>query len=374
MTHRDPRIQEWEAGLPAPEELIPLTQALIPPDLALAFKIIIDPPSSASDIQNVSEHTLAAHCFFQANSPPSLNDISAHLPSSMHGNHTTTTSFPFVPDTNSLPPLSFLDYGLSSKALKLEARLWNPGADQQQKSVSVGYEDAYGAGLMGVDGKVENGINGSADSSEGGSSMKLRKRLDVDFEDVDSNVGLENSNEDSAARTLKRPRLVWTPPLHKRFVEAVSHLGIKNAVPKTIMQLMNVEGLTRENVASHLQKYRLYLKRMKGLSSEGSSMSDHLFASTPLPLPESAHFLSNHGADLMPFLMPVPMGSIGPAHMVGTLASPFSNVDFNLYNGFNRSVPSQRVPSGDGEYVIDSHTRPSSPQRQVLTLFPPNGT
>ena len=39
-----------------------------------------------------------------------------------------------------------------------------------------------------------------------------------------------------------------------------------NAVPKTIMQLMNVEGLTRENVASHLQKYRLYLKRLQGCS------------------------------------------------------------------------------------------------------------
>ncbi|KAH6558047.1 hypothetical protein KP509_1Z080900 [Ceratopteris richardii] len=67
----------------------------------------------------------------------------------------------------------------------------------------------------------------------------------------------------SGARTLKRPRLVWTPQLHKRFVDAVSQLGIKNAVPKTIMQLMNVEGLTRENVASHLQKYRLYLRRVQ---------------------------------------------------------------------------------------------------------------
>ena len=55
---------------------------------------------------------------------------------------------------------------------------------------------------------------------------------------------------------------MWTPQLHRRLVDAVQHLGINAAVPKTIMQLMNVEGLTRENVASHLQKYRLYLKRL----------------------------------------------------------------------------------------------------------------
>ncbi|KAF8118817.1 hypothetical protein N665_0002s0126 [Sinapis alba] len=96
------------------------------------------------------------------------------------------------------------------------------------------------------------------------------------------------------ARTLKRPRLVWTPQLHKRFVDAVTHLGIKNAVPKTIMQLMSVEGLTRENVASHLQKYRLYLKRMQtGGGGRGGNVgeSDHLFASSPVP----AHFLHPTG-------------------------------------------------------------------------------
>jgi len=39
------------------------------------------------------------------------------------------------------------------------------------------------------------------------------------------------------------------------------------AVPKKILEIMNVEGLTRENVASHLQKYRLYLKRVSGVTS-----------------------------------------------------------------------------------------------------------
>ena len=35
-------------------------------------------------------------------------------------------------------------------------------------------------------------------------------------------------------------------------------------MPKRILDMMNVQGLTRENVASHLQKYRLYLKRLQG--------------------------------------------------------------------------------------------------------------
>mmetsp|Transcript_20045 Transcript_20045/g.65322 ORF Transcript_20045/g.65322 Transcript_20045/m.65322 type:complete len:165 (-) Transcript_20045:37-531(-) len=66
---------------------------------------------------------------------------------------------------------------------------------------------------------------------------------------------------------FKRPRLVWTPQLHSRFVDAVNHLGVETAVPKTIMQLMNVDGLTRENVASHLQKYRLYLRRLNAAAA-----------------------------------------------------------------------------------------------------------
>lgn len=120
----------------------------------------------------------------------------------------------------------------------------------------------------------------------------------ADFADsADLGSGGGGGPGDEPARTLKRPRLVWTPQLHKRFVDAVAHLGIKNAVPKTIMQLMSVDGLTRENVASHLQKYRLYLKRMQGLSAGTGAVAggggsadpatDHLFASSPVP----AHFL-----------------------------------------------------------------------------------
>lgn len=86
-----------------------------------------------------------------------------------------------------------------------------------------------------------------------------RKRKDQEGEDDDDN-------------NQKKPRVVWTVELHRKFVSAVNHLGIDKAVPKKILDLMNVEKLTRENVASHLQKYRLYLKRISCVASHQANM------------------------------------------------------------------------------------------------------
>lgn len=50
----------------------------------------------------------------------------------------------------------------------------------------------------------------------------------------------------------------WTQELHERFVNAVETLGADKAVPSKILEHMGpmAAGLTRQNVASHLQKYR----------------------------------------------------------------------------------------------------------------------
>ncbi|XP_039774957.1 protein PHOSPHATE STARVATION RESPONSE 3-like isoform X2 [Panicum virgatum] len=46
--------------------------------------------------------------------------------------------------------------------------------------------------------------------------------------------------------------------MHDRFIDAVNQLGgCENAKPKAILDIMNVEGLTRDQVKSHLQKYKL---------------------------------------------------------------------------------------------------------------------
>lgn len=63
------------------------------------------------------------------------------------------------------------------------------------------------------------------------------------------------------AKKSKKPRMIWTPELHQRFVNAVNSLGLDKAVPKKIKELMKVQFLQREHIASHLQKYRLFLKQ-----------------------------------------------------------------------------------------------------------------
>lgn len=102
-------------------------------------------------------------------------------------------------------------------------------------------------------GDSEHETNKVVETSE--SSSKKRKdsqNLDHSSEIIDD------------ISSLKKTRIHWTVQLHQQFVAAVNQLGIDKAVPKRIIEIMEVHGLTRENVASHLQKYRLYLKRLSG--------------------------------------------------------------------------------------------------------------
>ncbi|KAI5072534.1 hypothetical protein GOP47_0012640 [Adiantum capillus-veneris] len=60
----------------------------------------------------------------------------------------------------------------------------------------------------------------------------------------------------------RKPRRCWSPELHQRFLTALNRLGgCQVATPKQIRELMNVEGLTNDEVKSHLQKFRLHMRR-----------------------------------------------------------------------------------------------------------------
>ncbi|XP_017972600.1 PREDICTED: putative two-component response regulator ARR21 [Theobroma cacao] len=72
----------------------------------------------------------------------------------------------------------------------------------------------------------------------------------------------KDDQEDVTGSAPKKAKVVWTNSLHNKFLEALRQIGLDKAVPKKILEIMNVPGLTRENVASHLQKYRIFLKRV----------------------------------------------------------------------------------------------------------------
>ncbi|XP_074308226.1 transcription factor PCL1-like [Silene latifolia] len=221
---------QWEMGLPSIEDLTPLSQSLISPELASAFGITPDNFRASIDLNRVTHDTCS-------------------------------TLFP--------------------------------------------KEDSFDAMNLRL-------FSGRNDLDSGG---KLKRGDSFVPEEMNSGSKDSSGDENGLNRAMKRPRLVWTPQLHKRFVDVIEHLGIDKAVPKTIMEMMNVEGLTRENVASHLQKYRLYLKRVEGLANEGHSnprrAPPSFFdcdgfgpVSTPTPMP----------MPLPPQLMPIPMAGppLGP--------------------------------------------------------------
>ncbi|CAN8259813.1 unnamed protein product [Cochlearia groenlandica] len=250
-------FSRWEEELPSPEELMPLSQSLISPDLALAFNIRIG-----------------------------------------HHNHQSTPT---------------------------------PSPSQIQSS------------------QANSSAEYAADSTDLGSG----------------------ANGDEPARTLKRPRLVWTPQLHKRFVDAVAHLGIKNAVPKTIMQMMSVDGLTRENVASHLQKYRLYLKRMQGFSSGGGGggcsdpATDRLFASSPVP----AHFLHPNRIPSSDHFMPsfVPIATLQQQQQQ-QMAANAANANANIHHLQPPQFHNRQIAAG--HFSSPTKFDPSFLARQTHQLQP----
>ncbi|KAL5096729.1 hypothetical protein RYX36_001056 [Vicia faba] len=73
----------------------------------------------------------------------------------------------------------------------------------------------------------------------------------------------QDDDNDLLSRNEKKARrVVWSHDLHAKFVEVVNTLGLYDAVPRKIVALMNVDGITTAHVASHLQKYRLHNKKV----------------------------------------------------------------------------------------------------------------
>ncbi|KAL9330835.1 hypothetical protein ACSQ67_000445 [Phaseolus vulgaris] len=140
------------------------------------------------------------------------------------------------------------DYLLKPVRLKEVQNIWQHvvrrrTSDSKERSKSSNQDKA----------NTDSNERGSVATGNSDQNVKSsRKRKDESDYDNDEQ---ENGHDNEESSCHKKARVVWTVDLHQKFVNAVDQLGFDKAVPKKILDLMNVEKLTREN------KFRLYLKR-----------------------------------------------------------------------------------------------------------------
>ncbi|CAN6297672.1 unnamed protein product [Urochloa humidicola] len=78
-------------------------------------------------------------------------------------------------------------------------------------------------------------------------------------------LNLHAQTQQQQQQQSRKARRCWSPELHRQFVAALHQLGGPQvATPKQIREVMQVDGLTNDEVKSHLQKYRLHNRRSPG--------------------------------------------------------------------------------------------------------------
>lgn len=97
----------------------------------------------------------------------------------------------------------------------------------------------------------------------------------------------------------KKQRVVWTKEMHQKFLEAIKIIGYERAVPKRIAETMGIPGIRRENVASHLQKFRNGLKQAQEVALDsipGTSIMNEINRSCMLNNTEEStrRFIMQH--------------------------------------------------------------------------------
>ena len=145
---------------------------------------------------------------------------------------------------------------------------------------------------------------------------------------------------------MKKPKVVWTPELHQKFLHALQRLGKVQAIPKRIMEVMNVPGLTRENIASHLQKYRQRTRKENEGSGEG--------------MPEGEEPKEVGGSSISKMTVKPSNGKLG-AGAEGAVAKPVSGKvsvarkDTHKSGGRDTTTMLDVVPPGDNGWEYTSN-------------------
>ncbi|CAI8609462.1 unnamed protein product [Vicia faba] len=233
----------------------------------------------------------------------------------------------------------------STPQLKQVERLLDDGDCQEQTNCSTEKQKSgeHDGESKSVETTCEN-LNAENTPQQRKSEITLVQKEEEDFMDTSKcesvvsphpqNVKVVTNSESNTTSTKKmairnhkcelkanrkKMKVDWTPELHKKFVKAVEQLGIDHAIPSRILDLMKVESLTRHNVASHLQKYRMHKRHIlpkqedrKWLYQRDPMQRGYCFQRPIMPCPPS--YYSNRTLPLAPLY---PMWGQSGSQMAG---------------------------------------------------------
>ncbi|KAF8104431.1 hypothetical protein N665_0172s0062 [Sinapis alba] len=149
----------------------------------------------------------------------------------------------------------------------------------------------------------------------------------------------------------KKPKVDWTPELHRNFVQAVEKLGVDKAVPSRILEIMNVKSLNRHNVASHLQKYRSHRKHLLAREAEAANWNLRRHATVAVPEGGEKLSMALPALGYPPHVTPLQHNHFKPLHVWG---HPSSST--------HRTFPIPAVPSSWPGRPPYWHLQPLYPQ------------
>ncbi|KAJ7007583.1 response regulator 2,ARR-B [Populus alba x Populus x berolinensis] len=312
------------------------------------------------EVTTATRATDALHILWEKEDEINLIMIETHLPDmdqyEIIGTVRAMSSLPIVADNNVSAMLGWLYKGAALYLMKPIVKndvknLWQLTYRKKKKiTVSSVRSNSFHAGLAEENASsVTAGIPSLLSTT--GQSDQMGKRKELEETDIDDE---DNDN----LTVLKKPELVWTNELHNRFLQAIRILGVDGAHPKKILQHMNVSGLKKENVSSHLQKYRLSLKREQD-ATQKTMIRDHHpsltlnlqggFSQFTNPQFFMAISQSEHTNNIQNYLCsPASMHSLGSAHSL-------TRVNTN-YDGMLIPSYGQQSKQLDRTYPNCSHT------------------
>ncbi|XP_042024684.1 transcription factor NIGTH1-like [Salvia splendens] len=130
-------------------------------------------------------------------------------------------------------------------------QLWNSGSNEKREEESVdraAVESSRAAGTS----DLTVGKEGRDDFQW--LSLGIKNSMEDDF-------SAKSGSNTQTAEIVRKQRRCWSPELHGRFLGALEQLGgAQAATPKQIREIMQADGrltITKDEVKSHLQNYRL---------------------------------------------------------------------------------------------------------------------